>query len=209
MTQQGAPALPWVPTGNAFDKYGSRSPVVRRLMRQFQSALDELFRLAGPDSVLDVGCGEGVLTERWAEQLRSGRVVGVDLEDPGLRDHWSARRRSNLEFQAAEATELPFAEQEFALVAAIESLEHVADPRAMLAEMTRVARSHLLVSVPREPTWRVLNLLRGAHRSAWGNTPGHVNHWSKHGLLDLLHGYGEVVAVRTPVPWTMALVRTD
>ncbi|MEA2450301.1 MAG: hypothetical protein QOG63_2233, partial [Thermoleophilaceae bacterium] len=50
-----------VPTGNTYDKYGSENPVVKRLMAGFESALDELWGLAAPRSILDVGCGEGVL----------------------------------------------------------------------------------------------------------------------------------------------------
>lgn len=210
MTAQGAPARAGgVPnlTGNSFDKYSSENRLVRRLMRGFQDALDGLIGQANPASILDVGCGEGVLTERWAQRLESGRVVGVDLDDPGLRSHWAARRRPNLEFVAGQAQELPFAPQEFDLVTAIESLEHVAEPRRVLEEMARVARRHLLVSVPREPAWRALNLIRGAYPRALGNTPGHVNHWSKRALLDLLSDYGALVAVRSPVPWTLALLR--
>ena len=53
-------------TGNTYDKYGSTNPIVRRLMARFERDLGELFTRAAPSSVLDVGCGEGVLTERWA-----------------------------------------------------------------------------------------------------------------------------------------------
>ena len=73
-----------VPTGNTFDKYGSTNPVVRRLMTTFHRDLDELWARATPGSVLDVGCGEGVLTHEWAERLRDGRIVGIDLHDPKL-----------------------------------------------------------------------------------------------------------------------------
>ena len=57
-------------TGNTYDKYGSSNPVVRRLMAAFERTLDELFTEADPDSLLDVGCGEGVLTHEWAAQAR-------------------------------------------------------------------------------------------------------------------------------------------
>ena len=207
MTWRGASPPASTPAGNTFDKYGASGPLVRRVMGGFYSALDALLGLASPDSVLDVGCGEGVLTEAWAKRLGDGRVVGLDLEDPALRAHWAVRRRQNLEFVAGDAAALPFTPDEFALVAAIEALEHVPDPRRALDEMARVARCHLLVSVPREPLWRGLNLLRGAHLRSLGNTPGHVHHWSKSGLLGLLEGYGSVVAVRSPLPWTMALLR--
>ena len=143
-------------TGNTFDKYGSTNPAVRRLMAGFERTLDELFALAAPGSILDVGCGEG----------------------------------------------------EFELAAAIEVLEHVPDPEHTVAEMARVARGgHLLVSVPREPLWRALNMARGAYLRDLGNTPGHVNHWSKRAFVRLLSQHGEVVQARSPFPWTMLLVR--
>ena len=203
----GGEHRPAVPTGNTFDKYGSQNPVVRRLMAGFERSLDELFAAAAPESVLDVGCGEGVLTERWAQRLGSSRVVGVDLDDPKLRAEWAARPRDNLEFRATDGGRLPFAADEFDLVAAIEALEHIPAPEQTLAEMARLARRHLLVSVPREPLWRMLNVARGAYVRDLGNTPGHVNHWSKRGFAQELSRHGEVVQVRSPFPWTMLLVR--
>jgi hypothetical protein len=61
--------------------------------------------------------------------------------------------------------------------------------------------------VPREPLWRVLNLARGKYLADLGNTPGHVNHWSRGGFLDLLSRRFEIVEARTPLPWTMALCK--
>jgi ubiquinone/menaquinone biosynthesis C-methylase UbiE len=196
-----------VPTGNTFDKYGSQNPVVRRLMSGFHRTLDELWSRAAPSSVLDVGCGEGVLTLEWAERLGSGRIVGIDLEDPKLRAEWARRERPNLEFRAEEATRLSFGDGEFELAAAIEVLEHVPDPEHTVAEMARVASGHLLVSVPREPMWRGLNMARGAYLKDLGNTPGHLNHWSKRSFVQLLSRHGTVVQARSPFPWTMLLVR--
>ena len=195
-----------MPTGNTFDKYGSQNPVVKRLMTGFHSTLDELWAKAAPGSVLDVGCGEGVLTVEWAERLDGGRIVGIDLDDPKLRAEWEKRSRDNLEFRAEEATRLSFEDDEFDLAAAVEVLEHVPDPEATVAEMARVARRHLLVSVPREPLWRGLNMARGAYLRDLGNTPGHVNHWSKRAFVSLLSRYGTVEEARSPFPWTMLLV---
>ena len=206
------PALPppdhaAVPTGNTFDKYGSQNPVVRRLMAGFERTLDQLFAQADPGSVLDIGCGEGVLTQRWASRLGSGRVVGVDLDDPKLRSEWATRTRGNLEFRTTAGRRLEFATDEFDLVAAIEALEHIPEPELTIAEMARVARRSLLVSVPREPLWRILNVARGAYVRELGNTPGHVNHWSQRTFVRELARHGEIVEVRTPFPWTMLLVR--
>jgi SAM-dependent methyltransferase len=195
-------------TGNTYDKYGSTNPVVRRLMARFEGTLDELFTQADPQSLLDVGCGEGVLTQKWAQRLGDERrVVGIDLDDPALHAEWAKRTAPNLSYRVMKAENLPFADAEFDTATAIEVLEHVPDPEHTVAEMARVAQRWLLVSVPREPLWRALNLARGAYWKDLGNTPGHVNHWSKRSFVALLSRHGEVVQARSPFPWTMLLVR--
>jgi 2-polyprenyl-3-methyl-5-hydroxy-6-metoxy-1,4-benzoquinol methylase len=194
-------------TGNTYDKYGSTNPVVRRLMSAFERTLDELFAQAAPQSLLDVGCGEAVLTHKWAQRLGERRVVGIDLDDPQLHAQWEQRQAPNLTYKVMKAENLPFADGEFDVGTAIEVLEHVPDPEHTVAEMARVCSGHLLVSVPREPMWRALNMARGAYLKDLGNTPGHLNHWSKRSFVSLLSRHGDVVQARSPFPWTMLLVR--
>jgi len=195
-----------VVTGNTFDKYGSSNPLVRRMMDGFEREAVELLDRAAPASLLDVGCGEGVLLQRWAQRLPDARMVGVDLEEPSIQQGWSEHTAANLEYRVVDGPELPFADKEFEMASAMEVLEHLPDPERMLAEMARCARTHLLVSVPREPLWRMLNMARGAYWSSLGNTPGHLNHWSARSLRALLSGFGEVEELRSPFPWTMVLV---
>ncbi|HTD58556.1 MAG TPA: class I SAM-dependent methyltransferase [Solirubrobacteraceae bacterium] len=200
-------------TGNTYDKYGSTNPLVKRMMSGFERTLDELFAAAAPKSLLDVGCGEGVLVHRWAQRLGEARVVGIDLEEPSIQAGWAERTAPNLDYRVMRAgradrvESLPFADGEFDVVSAIEVLEHVPDPEHTLEEMKRCGQGHLLVSVPREPLWRMLNMTRGAYWGSLGNTPGHLNHWSRRSFVQLLSRYGEVAETRSPFPWTMLLVR--
>jgi SAM-dependent methyltransferase len=194
-------------TGNTYDKYASGNPLVRRLMQGFERSLDELLERGDPESLLDVGCGEGVLVQRVAQRLHPRRVVGIDLEEGSIQAGWARHQAPNLEYRTMPAQELPFGEGEFDMVSAIEVLEHLPDPEGTLEQMARCAQRHLLVSVPREPLWRGLNMARGAYWAHLGNTPGHLNHWSRSAFVRLLARHGEVVEARSPFPWTMLLVR--
>jgi SAM-dependent methyltransferase len=134
-------------------------------------------------------------------------VVGIDLEEESIQAGWATHEAPNLRYIVMRAENLSFSEHEFDTACAIEVLEHVPDPEHTLAEMARCTERHLLVSVPREPLWRALNMTRGAYWGALGNTPGHLNHWSKRAFVALLSRHGKVIEVRSPFPWTMLLVR--
>lgn len=194
-------------TGNTYDKYNTTNPVAKRLQAGFERQLEELFVRADPRSLLDVGCGEGVLVHPWAQRLGNKRVVGLDLEEPSIQAGWAKRQAPNLEYKIMRAENLPFADDEFDVATAIEVLEHVPDPEHTVAEMARVAKRWLLVSVPREPIWRAVNVARGSYLKDLGNTPGHLNHWSTRSFKQLLGKHGEVVETRQPFPWTQLLVR--
>ena len=188
--------------GNHLDKYATGNPVARALVERWRAAVRDLALGTAPGSMLDVGCGEGDLTAEWARLAPEARVLGVDVEDVVR-----VAPAPNLAFSVIPpAPPLPFPDGAFDLVAAVESLEHMQDPEGTLAEMTRCARRHVLISVPREPLWRVLNLARGAYVRRLGNTPGHVRHFSARRLRRLADRHGRVVELRTPLPWSVALV---
>ncbi len=193
-------------TGNTYDKYGSTNPVVKRLMAGFERHLEELFTQAAPGSLLDVGCGEGVLTHQWAQRI-PGRVVGLDLEDPVLQKEWAKRQAPNLEYRVMKAENLPFADGEFDAASAIEVLEHVPDPAHTVAEMARVAEQ--APAGLRAPRAGVADGQHGPRRLSEG--PGQharaPQPLVQGSFVKLLSQQGTVVEARSPFPWTMLLVR--
>ena len=105
-----------------------------------------------------------MLTHQWAQRIRGGRVVGIDLDDPQLHAEWEERQAPNLEYQVMKAENLPFADGEFERRQRRSRCSSTCPiPRHTVAEMARVASRWLLVSVPREPLWRGLNMARGAY----------------------------------------------
>lgn len=191
------------PAGNTYDKFNTSNPVARKLMDGFMAAFHDLIgRTQGASSVLEVGCGEGYMQQALMRYLFTERVA-FDIDAPIVAE---ARRIAPVSrYLVADGQSLPFPDGRFDVVMATEVLEHVPDPARALAEMRRVSRRYVLVSVPREPLWRGLNLLRGKYVSAWGNTPGHVNHWSAGGFERFVGAALTVSAVRKPLPWTMIL----
>lgn len=193
------------PVGNATPKYQASNPVVRYLLNRFLLRLDEAATTLHPASVLDVGCGEGIVTERLARRLAPAEVLGVDADEARLREEWRARSIPNLSFATGSAYALPFDDGSFDLVCAIEVLEHLERPTDALSEMRRVSRRALLLSVPNEPGWRISHLLAGRNVRELGNAPGHINHWSKRSFLRLVSELGPS-RVDSVFPWTLAVV---
>ncbi len=92
------------------------------------------------------------------------------------------------------------------LVFLLEVLEHLDYPEKALQEIKRVSKKYLILGVPREPLWCFLNMCRLKYLRDFGNTPGHLNHWSKKKIIKLVEKeYGKVIAVESPIPWTILL----
>jgi 2-polyprenyl-3-methyl-5-hydroxy-6-metoxy-1,4-benzoquinol methylase len=195
--------------GNVYDKYGTRNPIERRLVDGFLEQVCELADRTGAGEAHEVGCGEGEISMLLAR--RGVRVRGSDASAEVIAE---ARRRSQaaglgVDYRTAPISTLAPDRDAAELIVCCEVLEHLDDPGAGLETITRLARPWLLVSVPREPIWRALNLARGKYVRDLGNTPGHLGHWSRRAFVEFLRSRVEVVDVRSPVPWTMALCRAD
>jgi 2-polyprenyl-3-methyl-5-hydroxy-6-metoxy-1,4-benzoquinol methylase len=197
-----------VVVGNTYDKYGSRNPVVRWLMRGFGRALSDLVARSAPLSLHEVGCGEGYWVLQWSRQGLDVRGSDFSAEAIRLaRLNAAAQGVAEDRFQVRSVYELEPGRDHADLVVCCEVLEHLERPEEALRVLQRVTGRHLILSVPREPVWRALNLARLRYIGRLGNTPGHLQHWSRASFLRLVGRHFELLEVRTPLPWTMALCR--
>lgn len=188
--------------GNVYDKYGTRNPIARALMSRFLAGVLDLYRKARPRSVLEVGCGEGLLARHlYQHGPKPARFEITDVDVSRV----ATDLPSGIDVREASIYELPYVRNEFDLVVCCEVLEHLEQPDAGLAELSRVAARRVLLSTPWEPVWRAMNMARGRYLRDLGNTPGHLQHFSRRGLRRLASTRLELLDQRTPLPWTILL----
>lgn len=187
-------------------KYQSGNPVVGGLMDRFFTRIEARIRAAAPGSLLDAGCGEGLAMSRLGDAIPSD-VTGFDVSEDAIARCKEAHPHGT--FTVEDITSLPYADGSFDLVMCLEVLEHLDRPADALAELARVSRGHLLVSVPHEPWFQLGNLVRGQHLAGLGNHPEHVQHWGRRGLRDWLRAqpYVAEVDVASAFPWLIAEIR--
>ena len=194
------------PAGNVFNKYESGNPIVRRLMRGFISSLDELLSLTAATDIHEIGCGEGYLSTGILSS-RGGKVRGCDLSPEMVESAKTRALSAGIppSFKVSSVYDLSEDVDSAGLVVCCEVLEHLDRPDKAMEVLSRLANPHLILSVPREPVWKILNLMRARYISSLGNTPGHIQHWSKTSFLKFVDKYVDIIAIRSPLPWTMVL----
>lgn len=187
-------------------KHTSGNPLQRLLLDHFHHKAATLLGqvVPAPRHILDAGCGEGFAMRAVLENS-TAEIVGLDGSAGAvqLAENLNPGRR----FAAGDLYALPFPDRSFDLVICMEVLEHLHEPRRGLRELIRVSGGWLLLSVPNEPLFRGANFLRGKNLRAWGNDPGHLNHWSFGGFRRFLAPECTVIVAGTSFPWSLALCR--
>lgn len=185
-------------------KYEEGGRIGAILVDRFYAAVRELLVpvLRAGDEVFEVGCGAGYSTQRIRAWMP--RDVRYSASDIGESLVEKARARNpGVEITRRSVYELGLPDHSVDVVVMLEVLEHLDEPKRALSELARVARRHVVISTPREPIWRALNMCRGKYLGDLGNTPGHVQHWSTNGLVREVGTFFRAEQVRQPLPWTV------
>jgi SAM-dependent methyltransferase len=188
-----------------YAKHTNPNPLQQWLIDRFHGAVTGMLTRARAGSVLEVGCGEGFSSEVLRQVVQNGRFFALDVSIGALQ---VARDRvAGIEWVGGSAQDLPFADGSFDTVVCLEVLEHLDDPARALAELARLARASLVLSVPNEPLFRGANFLRGKNVRRWGNDEGHVQHWTSWEFRQFVDRKLEVVESCAPFPWTVVRCR--
>jgi len=185
-----------------FDQYAahllhsSAEARVRPLnVERIQTIFDMVSRLGNGLRVLDVGCGDGFISEHiWK---MGNYVTSVDLPTIATLAH----RRRVLLVVVSDAEQLAFASNSFDVVLASEVIEHLWNPHSFLDEAYRVLRTngHLIIEVP-----------EGRESLRWD---AHKHHFTVEGLKQMLSVRFTVCEVKrltpvgVPTPTIVLLLR--
>jgi 2-polyprenyl-3-methyl-5-hydroxy-6-metoxy-1,4-benzoquinol methylase len=186
------------------NKYEMRNPVGRLLIDNFDKTIADLASTIKPTTILEVGCGEGHLTKILLD-VTDASIQCTDLSEAIFNKPKEAHYFNRVSFQKKSIYELEPKADKANLVVCCEVLEHLEEPNLGLEKLACVAAPYCLLSVPREPMFRTLNFIRGSYFTQLGNSPGHIQHWSKRGFIKLVETKFELQQVRSPLPWTVIL----
>ena len=192
-----------VVAGNVENKYIATNPIYTRLLQNFLKKFDTLVEKTDAVSAIEVGCGEGYLCKRMAQ--RGMKVKGCDFSEQIINQAEELNSHPMISYFARSIYDMDSEQFTAPLVVCCEVLEHLEDTRLAMFKLRQLTEKWLILSVPREPLWRILNIMRGKYIENLGNTPGHIQHWTKNGFLELIQSYFQVVEVCSPIPWTMVL----
>ncbi len=186
-------------------KYFPKNPLRGRLIARFLESVAKSLDPA-PDTLLDLGCGEGFVDYYLGRVLPSTRITGVEPNPEAL----EVARSLNPGFSclAADGRELPFPDRSFDAVMCLEVLEHLTDYREVLKEIKRVSRGRAIVSVPATPFYQLTNFAIGKNWSRLGEHPGHVVRFTGGRLRrELVEVFGGEASVVLSYPWLLGRAR--
>ncbi len=185
------------------EKYQSGSLIGQKLVDNFMDSILRMVQNTNTREVHEIGCGEGHILGMLAS--KNFKVKGCDISIDSLKVAKSEAEKHSLDInlKLKNIYELNRKDDSSDTVLCCEVLEHLTEPEKALLKLISITKKDLILSVPNEPIWHILNMLRGKYLSALGNTPGHYQHWSKNQFIKFVSKYAEIIEVKTPLPWTL------
>jgi ubiquinone/menaquinone biosynthesis C-methylase UbiE len=146
-----------------------------RSMEKTQVISLSMLNISCSDIVLEIGCGGGALLSEI--KRRGATAIGVDISINQVK--YANKQLRNVDVIVCDAAYLPFRNNHFTQCFAIEVLEHVQNPSAVMNEIHRVLEnnSELIIVVPNDRNWFIHRILEG-HFSAAFYDYGHLHDFS-------------------------------
>lgn len=187
-----------------FIKHTSKNPIQKFLIKNFYSSLTSLAKPLKAETILDAGCGEGFTLNKLIVNKIGQSVEGVEYSKEAIA--LGKKLFPNAKIKQGSVYDLPYRDNSFDLIVCTEVLEHLENPKKAIQEILRVSKKYILVSVPNEPFFMMVNFLRGKNVMQFGNDPEHIQHWTIFSFLRLIKKREvRIRTIKLPFPWIMIL----
>lgn len=188
-----------------YRKHTHANPMQRRLIDRFHRTVIGKIGGLAPESFLDAGCGEGFVAELLLRQMPGLALTGFDF-NPSSVEH-SREKNPSAAFISASIFDIPFPDRSFDVVGCFEVLEHQREPGPALRELARVARRAVVLSVPHEPYFSLMNVARGKNLGIRprGSDPDHKQFWTRAAFAEFVAPELDVAWLGGSPPWTICV----
>ncbi len=184
-------------------EYDNANPLVKYLINNFYTNLEQIIEKTGDcKSYFEIGCGAGESSRRIHKMLSKNKSFEASDFD---KRYVELLNEKEMPFPVSQQSiyEIQKADNAYDCVICLEVMEHLEYPEKAVKELFRVASKSVIISVPNEPIWRILNMTRLKYLKDFGNTPGHINHFSSNSLKKLTEPYSKTVLTVKPTPWVI------
>ena len=185
-------------------KYTNKNFFHRFFLNRFLDTVYYEIDTLDPNTILDFGCGEGFFLKAMKDRgLSEKKILGVDNREDAIER--AITLIPEYDFRYLDLFQIKPNDFQFDLVIAIEVLEHLYKPETFLKHLTALSSKYVLFTVPFEPWFRIINLLRGRDILRLGNHPEHINHWSPASFRKFLEPYIEIKTIYVKFPWIVSV----
>ena len=192
-------------TGNYYNKFESKKFIEKLLVNRYKYSFIKTIRGLNISTCFEIGSGEGNILQLVENNFLLKLIIGSDIDFDLI--HEDKIRNKSRNRLICDAHFLPIGIKKIDLLLACEVLEHLSEPQLFLEECSRIDARYFFFTIPNEPLWRLLNILRLKYIKDLGNTPGHMNHWSKNKIRQLISRYLDVKDLFFVQPWIFIIAQ--
>ncbi len=184
-------------------KYYSKNPLKKICVKLFTEKIVKTISRLKIKNILDAGCGEGFIIRKVLKNIPDIKINGLDMNQDSIQ--FAKKILPNCKFTQGDIINMPYNNNSYDLIIALEILEHLKSPELALQELKRVTNNYCLISVPLEPYFSLGNLLSGKNIKQFGKEPEHLQLWNKKQIVNLVSQYFNILSVNVSFPWTIIL----
>lgn len=186
-----------------YEKYSTKNPVSRYFLNNFLQMLIAELKKLQPESVLDVGAGEGFILQKLKDQHNATKFEGIEYVDDAIAI--GKKLHPDIVIKKGDIYKLPYKDNSFDVVLCTEVLEHLEKPKHALEELLRVSKKYVLLSVPNEPFFTLQRIARGKNLLHLGDHPEHLQRWTSGQFKKFVSKSMNIKNSSYPFPWTMVV----